>query len=71
MAVFIYVYRYIINSRDRLSFDIFNFLVHLIQCKIIAQNPVNPLLTTKPYEVEMEVEEVLVMISHQVYYCML
>ena len=67
MAVFIYVYRYIINSRDRLSFNILNFLVHLIQCKIIAQNSLNPLLTTKPYEVEMGVEEVLVMISHQVY----
>ena len=67
MAVFIYVYRYIINSRDSLSFNIFNFLVHLIQRKIIAQNPLNPLLTTKPYEVEMGVEEILVMISHQVY----
>ena len=68
MAVFIYVYRYIINSGDRISFNIFNFLVHLIQCNlIIAQNPLNPLLTTKPYEVEMGVEEILVMISHQVY----
>ena len=67
MAVFIYVYRYIINSRDRISFNFLNFLVHLIQCKIIAQNPLNPLLTTKPYEVEMGVEEILVMISHQVY----
>ena len=67
MAVFIYVYRYIIKSRDRISFNILNFLVHLIQCKIIAQNPLNPLLTTKPYEVEMGVEEILVMISHQVY----
>ena len=38
MAVFIYVYRYIINSRDRLSFDIFNFLVHLIQCKMTVVN---------------------------------
>ena len=55
-----------INSRDRLSFNIFNFLVHLIQCKIIAQNPLNPLLTTKPYKVKMGVEEILVMIS-QVY----
>ena len=67
MAVFVYVYRYIINSRDRLSFDIFKFLVHLIQCKIIAPNPLNPLLTTIPYEVEMGVEEILVMISHQVH----
>ena len=67
MAVFVYVYRYIINSRDRLSFDIFKFLVHLIQCKIIASNPLNPLLTTIPYEVEMGVEEILVMISHQVH----
>ena len=67
MAVFIYVYRYIINSRDRLSFNIFKFLVHRIESKIIAQNQLNPLLTTKPYEVEMGVEEILVMISHQVY----
>ena len=55
------------NSRDRLLFNFFFFLVHLIQCKIIAQNPLNPLLTTKPYEVEMWVEEIFVMISHQVY----
>ena len=67
MAVFIYVYRYIINSRDRLSFNIFKFLVHRILCKIIAQNQLNPLLTTKPYEVEMGVKDILVMISHQVY----
>ena len=36
-------------------------------CVIIEQDPLNYLLSTRSYEVEMGVEEILISISHQIY----